>query len=299
VRLFPATEPKDVRFHLMDERGRRVRYRRFVEEWEPSAGFDPGAFAEGAEPPSTATDHVPDAAEPAEPVARGDVETDREVPAENEVAYGDLLRGFETDDGRVVLMRPEEIEALRPERSRTIEIEDFVRLADIDPVYFEKSYVVAPQRGAEKPYVLLLRAIERSGRVGIGRFVLRTKPHLVAIRPRDGVLGLETLFFGDEVRDGRALAAGTDGIEVSDRELALAQTLVDTLNTEWDPSAYADAYREELLRRISEKTPVDHPEDAGVEPVASRRAEELMEALKASVEAAKKAKKKSSRKRPA
>jgi DNA end-binding protein Ku len=287
VRLYPATEPKDVRFHLVDERGRRVRYRRFV-EWEPPSAWDTASEPEGGDPGERPEPRA--GPRPSEPEPESAVET--------EVEYHELVRGFETDDGRVVLMSPDEIEATRPERSRTIEIEDFVELSAIDPVYFEKSYVVAPQRGAEKPYVLLLRAIERSGRVGIGRFVLRTKPHLVAIRPRDGVLGLETLFFGDEVRDARALAPGAEGVEVSDRELQLAETLIQTLKTAWDPSAYADTYRDELLRRIAEKAPVgrEHAEDAAP---PGRRAEELMEALRASVEAAKKAKKKRSRRRQA
>jgi DNA end-binding protein Ku len=287
VRLYPATEPKDVRFHLVDERGRRVRYRRFVET-EPSSPALPGS----AEPASPDEDGDGD-----EVLVRGQIAE----PAESEVEYHELMRGFETEDG-VVVMRPEEIEAARPERSRSIEIEDFVRLADIDPVYFEKSYVVAPQRGAEKPYALLLRAIERSGRVGIGRFVLRTKPHLVAIRPREGVLGLETLFFGDEVRDGRMLVGGIEGIDVSQRELSLAETLIDTLGRDWNPAAYADTYREDLLGRIAAKAPAEREPESGFGP-PSRRAEELMESLKASVEAAKakrsKAKPRASRKRPA
>jgi DNA end-binding protein Ku len=294
VRLYPATEPKDVRFHLMDQRGRRVRYRRFV-DWEPTAEADeasvpPRSRAERSEPPAAPGEgqHVD---------VRG---ADAGRPAEEEVEYGELMRGFETADGRVVLLSRDEIEQFRPEPSRTIEIQAFVELRDIDPVYFEKSYVLAPQRGAEKPYALLLRAIERSGRVGIGRFVLRTKPHLVAIRPRDGAIGLETLFFGDEVRDPRSLVPGIDGVDVSQRELQLAETLIKTLETEWDPAAYADTYRAELLKTIAEKTPVEREEDRELQAEApSRRAEELMEALKASVEAAKKAKKRPTRKRPA
>ena len=303
VRLFPATESKDVRFHLTDERGRRVRYRRFVEEdamepsWAPPAASTFEADLETEAPSGGATPRERPSAPPSSS-ARD------ETAGETEVGFGDLMRGYETDDGRLVLMSPEEIESVRPERSRTIEIEDFVELADIDPVFFEKSYVVAPQRGAEKPYAVLLRAAERAGRVGIGRFVLRTKPHLVAIRPRDGALGLETLFFGDEVRDARALAPGVEAIEVSERELDLAATLIETIRADWDPSAYSDTYREELLRRISEKAPVEREaaeEEAGAAGAASRRAEELMEALKASVEAAKRARKKptSRRKRPA
>ena len=273
VRLYPATEPKDVRFHLTDARGRRVRYRRFVQidegDFEPAWETGPGAETEASPAAADAR------SEPAEQV-------------EQEIAFDDLKRGYAIDDGRLVVLDPEDIEAVRPEPSRTIEIEDFVDLAEIDPVYFEKSYHVAPQRGSEKPYALLLRALEGAGRVGIGRFVLRTKPHLVAIRAADGVIALETLYFGDEVRDGRELVGGVEGVEVSEKELRLAESLIQTLHTTWDPAAYADTYREELLRRVAEKTPVEAPDErSGVATGSGSRVEELMQALKASVEAAK------------
>jgi DNA end-binding protein Ku len=296
VRLYPATEPKDVRFHLTDALGRRVRYRRFVEDvedrepmWDPR--LTDAARVPGPRSAERETEAGPESDD--EQLGRGDAEDS----ADREIAFEDLRRGYETDDGRLVVLDPEDIEAVRPERSRTIEIEDFVSLADIDPVYFEKSYYLAPQHGAEKPYVLLLRSIERAGRVGIGRFVLRTKPHLVAIRVARGVLGLETLFFADEVRDGRDLVPGLDGIEVSDRELKLAETLISTLETTWDPAAYSDTHREELLRRIAEKAPIEAPEEPGFAVSGSgARVEELMEALKASVEAAKAAKKSDAKK---
>jgi DNA end-binding protein Ku len=291
VRLYPATEPKDVRFHLTDALGRRVRYRRYVEAAED-------ADTEWEREPSTAE---PD---PAEPVERGATEAPRPAPRETvdeEIAFENLKRGYTFDDGRLVVLDAEEIEAVRPERSRTIEIEDFVDLADIDPVYFEKSYHLAPQRGSEKPYALLLRALEQAGRVGIGRFVLRTKPHLVAIRPADSILALETLFFGDEVRDGRELVGGVEAVEVSEKELGLAASLIEVLHTTWDPAAYSDTYREELLRQIAEKSPIEAPEEAAPAAAGSgKRVEELMEALKASVEAAKETRKKRpSRKQPA
>jgi DNA end-binding protein Ku len=290
VRLYPATEPKDVRFHLMDAHGRRVRYRRFVSEEEP-----PGPTWEMPEPAE---------AEPSHSEAAREQESGRPAPVshhagsdEEEIAFDDLMRGYETEDGRVVMLSRDEVESVRPERSRTIEIEDFVALADIDPVYFEKSYHVAPQTGGEKPYALLLRAMERAGRVGIGRFVLRTKPHLIAIRPTEGVLGLETLFFGDEVRDGREVVYGLDGIDLSSRELEMAEMLIETMKTEWNPAAYSDTYREELLRRISEKAPIEAREETATRG-SGGHAEELMQALKASVEAAK-SKKRTSKKRPA
>jgi DNA end-binding protein Ku len=290
VRLYPATEPKDVRFHLMDASGRRVRYRRFVEsegsamEWAPQEPPSGPGSERPSEPETGARSD--EGAQPVE-VAYGS-----ERPERAEVAYEDLMRGYGTDDGRVVLLSREEVESARPERSRSIEIEDFVALSDIDPVYFEKSYHLAPQQGGERSYLLLLRAMERAGRVGIGRFVLRTKPHLVAIRPADRVLGLETLFFGDEVRDGRELAWSIEGLDVSDRELRMAEMLIETLNTEWNPASYSDTYREELLRRIAEKAPIEERAEAAA-PSSGSRAEELMQALKASVEAAKKEKKRS------
>jgi DNA end-binding protein Ku len=291
VRLYPATEAKDVRFHLMDATGRRVRYRRFVQGEEPAAGWE--SEGPGGEPvprwESEGPADEPDAdRQPeGESAAKGD-----ERPQAAEVAYEDLMRGYETEDGRVVLLTQEEVESARPERSRSIEIEDFVALSDIDPVFFEKSYHLAPQRGGERLYLLLLRAMERAGRIGIGRFVLRTKPHLVAIRPEEGLIGLETMFFGDEVRDGRELAWSTEGLEVSERELRMAEMLIETLKTEWNPAAYSDTYREELLRRIGEKAPIEERAEAAA-PGSGSRAEELMEALKASVEAAKKQKKRS------
>ena len=290
VRLYPATEPKDVRFHLMDAHGRRVRYRRFVSDEEPPETTGETPAARETEPP------------PSED-ARGQESRRSSSPGpdagsdEEEIAFEDLMRGYETDDGRVVVLSRDEVESVRPERSRTIEIEDFVALSDIDPVYFEKSYHVAPQTGGEKPYALLLRAMGRAGRVGIGRFVLRTKPHLVAIRPTEGVLGLETLFFGDEVRDGREVVWGLNGIDVSDRELEMAEMLIETLKTEWNPAAYSDTYREELLRRIGEKAPIEARQEA-VPSGSTGHLEELMQALKASVEAAK-SKKGTSKKRPA
>ena len=290
VRLYPATEPKDVRFHLMDAQGRRVRYRRFVSEEEPQGPTWEMPEARETEPAPSEAAHEQEAQRPAPP--------DHDVGSDaQEIAFDDLMRGYETEDGRVVMLSRDEVESVRPERSRTIDIEDFVALSDIDPVYFEKSYHLAPQAGGEKPYALLLRAMERAGRVGIGRFVLRTKPHLVAIRPTGGALGLETLFFGDEVRDGREVVYSPDGIDLSSRELEMAEMLIETMKTEWNPAAYSDTYREELLRRIGEKTPMEAREGAATRG-SGGHVEELMQALKASVEAAKR-KKGTSRKRPA
>jgi DNA end-binding protein Ku len=269
VSLYPATEAKDVRFHLFDREGRRVRYRRVVE-----AG---PSFREAEE------DDVV-----SEPVEADEDDDADESPAEVEVAYEDLVRGYEVEPEAYVFLETEEIQRVRPTPSRVIDLEEFVRLEDIDPIYFEKAYHVVPARGAEKPYELLLRTLKESGRVGIGRFVLRTKPHLVALRPMDRVLALETLYFGDEVRDAGALVGRLDPGSVSQREIDISKQLVEALASEWDPSRFADEYREELLRMIAERTP-ERVEEADEEPVedAGSRIKDLMETLRQSVEQAK------------
>ena len=296
VRLFPATEPKDVRFHLYDRSGRRIRYRRVVEDDEPSGAERRSSADRTADEAVADTDTedpgATDTGEPAEDEVDEAVDMPTGAPsnAGGEVAWEEVARGVEDELGRVVLLSPEEIESARPERSRTIDIEDFVRLEDIDPVYFEKSYYLAPSSAdAVRPYVLLHRALADAGRVGIGRFVLRTRPHLVAIRPTRGVLGLETLYFGDEVREPAAVVPGLDSVEVSERELELADRLVETLQTDWDPAAYADTYREELLRILSEKEPsrAATAADPDVSVATGSAVEDLMRALRESVEAAK------------
>ena len=272
VRLYPATQPKDVRFHLYDREGRRIRYQRVV---EAEAGLS------GDRRELSNADRVD---EEAAPVREERVATKGRV--ETPVAWDDVVRGVETDEGELVTVPREELERIRPERSRSIDIQDFVELEQIDPVYLDKSYYAIPMTPeATKPYVLLHYAMREAGRIGIGRFVLRTKPHLVAIRPMEKVLAVETMFFGDEVRDPADLAPDLDGVGVDGRELDLAVTLIETLKTEWDPDAYADTYREELLRMLAERTPMKRAEAPA--PAGGSAVEELMAALKESVAAAK------------
>ena len=287
IRLIPATEPKDVRFHLYDRSGRRVRYERIVEGAEP-------AEPEPPEPTSTepwqAESEAPTPAADPEPTISEAPAAEPTTPVSEPLAWEDVVRGRENEVGEVVMLSREELEQARPQRSRTIDIEDFVELSDIDPVSFEKTYYAVPQSlEAAKPYVLLHRAMREADRAGIGRFVLRTKPHLVAVRPMRDVLAVETLFFGDEVRDPSAFVPGLDGVAVDERELELAIRLIDTLKTEWDPSAYADTYREELLRILAEKSPIAGPTEPATAPARDgpSAVEELMSALRESVEAAK------------
>ena len=286
VSLHAATEPKDVRFHLVDKAGRRVRYRRFVEMGgdaeDPPASSADATEVRGFVEPSSGGSQGPDIQ-----ASTGSSDGGQRVePREVEVAYADLMRGYDVDGERVVTLEPEEIDQARPQPSHTIDLEHFVRLDDIDPIFFEKSYFLAPRYGthAAKPYTLLLRAMQESGRVGIGRFVLRTKPHLVAVRATADVLALETLYFGDEVRNPKEIVSWLQGVEVQPREVAMAEQLISMLETGWDPSAYSDEYREELLRIIAEKTPTEVSEEP--EGAPSSAVEGLMEALRASVEAA-------------
>jgi DNA end-binding protein Ku len=283
VALYPATQPKDVRFHLFDRHGRRVRYRRFAEDAR-SPSMQP---VEAIERPTVEDLPGEDFAE-APASETSDERHSDEHPSAGPLGYDELVRGYEVEPGRFAMLEHEEVEQARPTRSSTIDLEDFVELDAIDPVYFEKSYYLAPRHGSDTPYRLLQRALQRSRRVGIGRFVLRTKPHLVAVRPNGDVLGLETLFFGDEVRAAADVVSSADG-DVSERELRLAEQLVEMLATTWEPERYADEYRRELHRIISEKDLVDT--DATNDRTATQkptpRVEELMEALKRSVEEAK------------
>jgi DNA end-binding protein Ku len=205
------------------------------------------------------------------------------------VAYEDVVKGYEIEPDRFVMLDPEEVRALAPERSRAIEIEDFVDLAEIDPVFFEKSYYLAPgtESGADRPYWLLHRAMNDERRVGIARFVMRTREYLAAIRPTAGALMLETLFHADEVRTPAEVGV-RGGVEPNERELDIAQRLIRSLEAPWDPERYRDTYRDrvmELLRsRTGEATPVVHDEE---EP-AGPRVRDLMAALQASLDAVKK-----------
>jgi DNA end-binding protein Ku len=281
VRLYPATSPRDPRFHLVDRKtGRRVRYRRVVEEPPPVEEEDEREVGSDEEPASAEQSYP--AIESTRPVS-----SEPEPPTEREVSYTETARGYDVGEGRHVVVEQEELEALRPEPSRTIEIEHFVSLAEVDPVHFEKSYQLAPaEEVGEKPYALLRSAMEGTGRVAVGRFVLRSREHLVMIRPTLGILGLETLYFEDEVRrPEERWIHSIQAVEekVNEAEVQMAERLVEALAVEWDPSRYRDDYRERVLDLIGSRTAAEEP--APVEP-AGASVTDLMAALKASVEAA-------------
>jgi DNA end-binding protein Ku len=214
-----------------------------------------------------------------------------------EVDYSDIEKGYETSRGKYVMLTKEELESVEPGKSRTIDIEDFVELAEIDPVYFEKPYYVAPQKGAEKPYALLRAALEQSERVAIARFVMRTKQYLAAIRVAGDVLVLETMYFPDEIRDPKSLDI-PKRTKVEAKELRIAEQLIDSMTVAWKPERYEDTYRAEVLDLIKRK---GKGQEIDVEPRESEgeKVVDLMEALQRSLEGRGTRRKPSGRKRTA
>jgi DNA end-binding protein Ku len=205
-----------------------------------------------------------------------------------EVAYDDIVKGFEIGPDRYVIIEPGELEALDPKKTRTIEIEDFVDLTDIDPIMYDHPYYLAPGAGGAKPYRLLLEAMRESGKVAIAKVVIRQKENLVAIRPMEGdVLGMATMIFADEVVDPDRIDELDPAreVEVNDRELSIAKQLVESLSGEFEAAKYRDTYRDEVLALIERKAA---GEEIAVQP-AREEAEEpvpdLMAALKASLDA--------------
>jgi DNA end-binding protein Ku len=236
VKLYAATEEKDIRFHLLHkEDGGRIEMKRVC-------------TVDG-----------------------------------KEVAWDDLVRGYEVAKGESVILEPEEIEEAKPESATTIEIGDFVKLDEIDPIYFEKTYFLEPTDVGAKPFSLLLRALEESERVAVARVVIRTKERLATMRTYDGTLVLETMFWPDEIRSTGMLdlPEGKEA-DVRPKELQMAESLVESLADRFDPGEYKDEYRVALQELIERKM-------KGEQRAAKRRKPEpkvidLMDALRASVE---------------
>jgi DNA end-binding protein Ku len=212
-------------------------------------------------------------------------ETGEEVPDEH------IVKGYEVSKGRYILVDPDELEPFIPAATKTVDLEEFVDLAEIDPVYFESAYYVAPDSNP-KPYVLLARAMEEAGKVAIGRFVMRNKQYTAAIRAIDGRLMMSTLAYADEVVSPESIdeLAGIADVDLSTREVQMAEALVDSLSDDFDPAKYHDDYREQVLGLISKKAAGEEFEVPEVE-VEKPKIVDLMAALEASVDAAKTARK--------
>ena len=235
VRMFTATESKELRFHFL---------------------------------------HKDDLA----PIGYEKVRKDTREPVDQD----EIVRGFEIEKGRYVPLEEEDLDRLDIELTRSIDICDFVSLDEIDPIYFRKAYYLAPQQGAEKPYRLLVRALEETGKVGIAKVVIRNKEHLACLRTYEELLLLETMYYADEVRSPAQLDGDLKAAEVRSAEVDMAKTLVENLSEPFDPAKYDDRYRKELLELIRAKAKgLELPEPDQEEP---GEVVDLMAALRESVE---------------
>jgi DNA end-binding protein Ku len=239
VRMFSATESKELRFHFLDKKDLT-------------------------------------------PVGYDKVRRDTGKHVDND----DIVRGFEVAKGQFVPLEDEDLDRLDVELTKTIDICDFVDLDEIDPIYFRKAYYLLPQDGAEKPYRLLVRALEETGKVAIAKIVIRNKQHLVALRPWNGVLVLETMYYADEVREPEQVDGGG---QLRKPEVEMAKSLVQNLSAKFDPAKYDDTYRQELLELLRAKAEGEPLPPAEREPEGE--VVDLMAALRESVERTQKTKK--------
>lgn len=214
------------------------------------------------------------------------IENRRVCSAEgSEVPYEEIVKGYSLGGDRYVTVSKEELESLDPEASRAIEISDFVDLSEIDPLYFEHPYYLVPDKGAGKAYGLLVEAMRRTNRAAIARVVLRTKEHLVAVRALDDVLTMTTLFYHDEVVPTSELEVAEPKTAPAEKEIAMAEQLIEALTGSFDPTKYEDLYRErvmDLIERKAEGEEVVLPPTPAAKPAPV----DLVSALQASLDAA-------------
>jgi DNA end-binding protein Ku len=280
VRLYPAIQKKTVRFRELDRGGRRVRHVRVSEpevEYEPmDGGFEFRHQIELTTRPRP------------EPAARQEIREEishefNRPPAE--VSFEEIRKGFEVSPGQYVSMTRQEVAALAPERSRVIDVQQFVDVAAVDPIYFESRYYVVPDRQWSSPFRVLRQAMAAADRMAIGWFTLRSRRYLCAIRPFGDLMLLTTMVHADEVQKADFWNPDA-GKTPTDKELKMARLLIDTLSGPFEPERYPDEYRDRVLRAIAEKTPSEIAESAAPSPT---RVIDLMAALEASVKAAKSA----------
>lgn len=286
VRLYAAVRRRDVRFRELDRvTGQRVRRQRIRDvsapeiEWitvpsdapapdqpgYPRVGRAPSAGSRGlsVEPPS----------------ARAQQPTRRQV-SETEVA-----RGYEISPGRWVEIKDEDLLALAPERTRTIDVEQFVSRKELDPLYFESAYYVVPDRDRVRPFALLLKAMQQTNKAAICWLVLRSRRHLAALQPRGNLMLLSTLLFADEIVPAHGLEPILPA-DLTDREIEMAELLVNTLSGPFEPERYRDEYRERVLALIESQAGRGRSVREPELPAAASGIEDLMAALAASVEQA-------------
>ena len=199
------------------------------------------------------------------------------------VPEDEIVKAFEWEKGEYVPMRDEDFEKAQEDTYKSIDIRDFVDYDDIDPIYFERTYFLGPQEGAEKVYALLVRAMEESGRAAIAKYVMRDRQNLGCLRAADGVLVLEKMYFADEIRSSDGIAPDVKKGDVDKREVEMAQALIDKLYGPFEPEQYEDTYRDTLCEIIKAKREGETIE--APEPEKSKAPPDLMAALQASLDA--------------
>jgi DNA end-binding protein Ku len=206
-----------------------------------------------------------------------------------EVPYEEIVKGYEIAPEQYVVLTRDELEELDPQKTKAIEIQDFVDLDQIDPIYFDHPYYLGPDKGAEKAYALLVKAMADSHKVALARFVLRNREHLAAIRPMGRVLTMATMRFSDEVTSPEELEdiMPEDGRKLAKREVEMARQLIDSLSSDFDPDKYRDEYREELVALIERKARGEEIVEAVSEEPKPTKAPDLMAALEESLAAVK------------
>ena len=213
---------------------------------------------------------------------------------EREVEADDLVKGWEFTKGQYVVVEEADLEAVELRRSRSIELLRFVPLAEVDPLYFDRAYYLAPAADpvGRRPYALLLKALQETGMAAVGKFVLWGKENLCLVRPLDGALALETLYYAEDIRSKAEIAEAIEETEVKEPELTMARQLVESLAGEFDPVVYRNEYRHELRALLEAK--LAGQEIVRPEPLPEAPVVDLMEALKQSIAAAKSTKKSTS-----
>jgi len=206
-----------------------------------------------------------------------------------ELAQGDLVRGYEYEKGRYVIIEEEDLEKIPLSTLKTIEILDFVELKEIDPIYYVKSYYLAPGELGVKPYQLLFEAMKKTGRIAVARVVLRQKESLAVLRTYQNCLVMETVFYPDEIRSPALIPELQQEVKIHENEMKMAVNLIDNLTARFEPNKYKNQYREALMELIHAK--ISGEEIAVPAQPETTKVVDLVEALRASIEAAQKEKK--------
>lgn len=204
---------------------------------------------------------------------------------DKEITSNDIVRGYEYQKGTFVIINPEDFERIPHENTKTVDILDFVNLVQVDPIYFDKTYYLEPSPGGEKAYTLIVEAMRKTSKIAIAKVFIRSKQSLAAIRVKDDVLCMETIFYPDEIRSSSSLNHGLNPDRLHENEVKMAVSLIENLSADFDPARYEDTYRQALWEMIEARmagqdivSPAPIPEKGNVV--------DLMEALKASVKLA-------------